>query len=147
MIADASTDLLAGKITPREFVSRVAYKSKPLVMTDLNSVNENKDELLFELLKDAKNVDDNNGEGAGAGAQAVAENRVCCVICTTSTDITVLFTQCKHLILCNDCYLSYVASQVADYDPDADPDNCPIICPSCRTVHLKSPIIAGLFTP
>lgn len=141
LIADASTDLLAGKITPREFVSRVAYRSKPLVMTDMDSVNENKDELIFDLMKDAENVD----EGEGAGAHAV--NQASCVICTTSTELTVLFTLSRHLILCNDCYLSYVASQVADYNGNLEEDDIPIICPSCRTPHTKRDVISGIFTP
>lgn len=118
-------------------------------MTDMDSVNDNKDELLLELLKDLSDNDDYDNDNAGAAALP----DVCCVICATSTDLAVIFTLCKHLNMCTDCYDTYVASKRAEYEDvweGRDGDDVPpfvIQCPSCRAPHEPHQIISGIYKP
>lgn len=124
-------------------------------MTDLESVNENKDELLFDLLDNDNSSDNkennNHNNGNNAGAAAVPPPAAC-VICKISTDLSVIYTVCKHLNTCQECYDSYLASERAKYEEDYEGREGvipPFIiqCPSCRTPHDPHQIIAGVFKP
>lgn len=127
-------------------------------MTDVDSVSDNKDELLFDLLKDLNNDDIDEAPGAPVALKN-NDNIAVCVICKTSTDLSVIFTLCKQLNLCAECYATYAASQRAEYEEkvvyqraaneelEYVPPPFLIQCPSCRTMHEPGQILAGIFKP
>lgn len=135
LIADASRDLEENKISPRQFILRVAYRSKAFVMTDMESVNENKDELLFDLLKASEDAAD-----VATNAPIQQPQISLCIICRTSPDLQVIFTLCKHLLMCISCFDAYIASKRAEHE-DIVEMHLPaaaapftIECPSCRAL-------------
>lgn len=108
-------------------------------MTDFESVAENKDELLFDLLKQEDNAETDSNVAAPAVDQS------CCVICQTSTNLAAVFLLCKHLCMCNECYDTFLANQIAtQIDQRAnnnDDDDYKLECPICRLVHKPSQIM------
>lgn len=120
-------------------------------MTDMESVSDNKDELLFDLLKDVTNDEDADAD-VPVAANANENRIVVCVICRASPELSVIFTLCKQLNLCGSCYEQYRALNLAAYNDmisgmviDVPPFR--MKCPSCRTLHLESQILTGVFTP
>lgn len=102
-IRDATKAYKENRLTPLEFLTRVIFKISFKHHVDFDGVSNNEEEnIVVELkldegIEDDENNDDTNG--------AVGSNRLRqkCTICLTAR-LSVLFTVCKHLVACDDCY-------------------------------------------
>lgn len=110
-------------------------------MTDFDSVADNKDELLFDLLKEEIGAEN---EAVLVAANVPANDPYTCSICIVSTNLEVVFLLCKHLCMCKECYENFLADTIAqqtDARANDDDDDYRLDCPLCRVTHKPSQIM------
>lgn len=121
-------------------------------MTDFDSVGDNPDELVAIILEgvtllhesdDNANNNNNNTNNGNNNNNGIA--RPVCIICRTSSELTVMFLLCKHLNMCESCYGMFMANELATYIAELGDAPQLIKCPSCRTLHLPSQVLNGIF--
>lgn len=141
-------------LTPLQFLTRVAFKTK---MTDLCNdqfviVHDDEEKFDNELLKD----DDGDGDGKAAAGKSDSQENLC-NICLLER-CTVLFLHCRHLKACTPCYQSLLKKKkdeykllIAEWYPDEDNellDEKPgfaIQCVYCRKDHEEKDVIYNIF--
>ena len=118
-IAEASLQLLNGKITANVFLYRMVFPSNEIC------IEMEPDEDLFE---EYKGTDEQDEELLCEGPQPSGSNDngdiIMCIICL-SLPPSVLFLPCKHIKLCGDCFSKLKVKAGT---------NNTVKCPLCRSI-------------
>lgn len=144
-------------MTPRQFLTRVAFKSKMATLCDYQYVQSHDDDEKIEFDKlDGGDGGQLDGEEANP-ASAPTPTQNLCRICLEN-QCSVLFMLCRHLQVCTPCYTTLYAKEKAEYaaemvhwyeDNDLlDAIDIPVLiikCPICREKHEKKDIMIDIY--
>lgn len=145
------------KLTPRQFLTRVAFKSKLSFLCDHQYIETHEDDEKIDL-KQLEAEEEDGGAGAGEPEPEHPSNM--CRICLEAPS-TVLFMICRHMQICDACYLTIYNNEKVIFNEfmqqwfgdndlldnnDIDVPKIIIKCPICREQHLKKDIMIGIYT-
>lgn len=146
------------RITPRQFLRRVAYKSNLSDLSKMSSICAHADDVKIKLEDYIETADPSQhlappiGSSLPGSSQALTtqtdDNTRTCVGCYEQANV--IFLKCKHLKSCTPCYDRYLAGKQQDHEHthrnrEVKPPLL-ISCVTCFTMHNpETDVVVGIY--